>query len=357
MNLAKDYDVIIVGAGPAGCMTAINLHCKFKVLMIDRAVLPRDKGCAGMLKPEAFTLLKKYGLPEEVLSHPRSLTPRGIDLSSGRELVAPFRYYNADRRELDRWLLELARDNPKVEILGKAHLVNLREADGVVEVGIRRNGTETKLTCGFLVGADGASGAVGRAVCSIRPKTATCLLETVETAEEIDLTEFIGFIGRDIPYYHWVVPKADRIQVGAAFPPGETGYPQRYMLFKEVALGKLRLSELSSTPPKGWLITMLHSMSEICPGRGRILLAGEAAGLIDPSILEGITYALKSGELCAGAINADPSNPLPAYSSSLKPIYRKVFKQLLLFKVYRSKLLRLAAQRVIPQVKIARTRD
>ncbi len=354
MSGAADYDVIIVGAGTAGCSVAINLDRDLKVLMVDRSALPRDKSCAGMLKQEAFGLLRKYGMPNEVLSFPRALTPRGIDISTGRELTADIRYYNSDRRALDAWLLGLAGAEPNVQVWGKAHFVDLIRDDGAIGVKIKRESGEVMLKCRVLVGADGAGSAVRRAMGFARGDFYATLTGAFELERHLDLEEFVGFFGNEIPYYHWVVPKGRAVQVGVAFDGLRGGIRNRFEEFKDLAFRRLDIRAARMTQLKGHMITKLTSMADIRGGVGRALLVGEAAGLIDPSILEGITYAVRSGELCADAINGNPDDPLPAYQAYLKPILRRIFWQLQLHKVYRSKKLRLIAQALIPQVRVDR---
>lgn len=354
MNSLVEYDVVICGAGPAGCMAAINLDRTFKVLLIDRSMLPRDKSCAGMLKREAYELLKRYGLPRSVFSEPSSLTPRGIDISSGRELVSSMRYHSVDRNELDEWFLILTKDNPQVEVWDRSHLVSFSQNDDGVKVLVRREAGEVEISCRVLIGADGAGGVTGRLLCDRRPKIFTTLAETFPVSGRA-LKEFVGFIGGDIPYYHWVVPKGNRVQVGTAFPPGEGDIKMKFTAFKDMALEKLGIEQLGESALKGYPITMLESASEVCAGSGRVLLAGEAAGLIDSSLLEGITYALRSGELSAAAINSAPDDPLDIYKRSLAPVKRRLFWQLQINKIYRSTRLRLVAQFVMPRVWIERT--
>jgi menaquinone-9 beta-reductase len=61
------YDVIIIGAGPAGCAAARTLaSAGFSVGLFDKAIFPRDKICGDALIPDAHHVLKKLGLMERV---------------------------------------------------------------------------------------------------------------------------------------------------------------------------------------------------------------------------------------------------------------------------------------------------
>ncbi|HET7566173.1 MAG TPA: FAD-dependent oxidoreductase, partial [Gemmatimonadaceae bacterium] len=60
--MTDDADVIVVGAGPAGCSTAWSLaRAGARVLLVDRAHFPRDKTCAEYLSPQASRILAQMG--------------------------------------------------------------------------------------------------------------------------------------------------------------------------------------------------------------------------------------------------------------------------------------------------------
>jgi flavin-dependent dehydrogenase len=87
------YDVIVVGAGPAGSATATFLaRAGFKVAMLERAAFPRPKPCAEYLSPEASRILDTLGVSEALESEsPAHLHGMRIVSPSGREFTGRYR--------------------------------------------------------------------------------------------------------------------------------------------------------------------------------------------------------------------------------------------------------------------------
>jgi flavin-dependent dehydrogenase len=92
-------------------------------------------------------------------------------------------------------------------------------------------------------------------------------------------------------------------------------------------------------------------MAEVFLGEGRVLLAGEAAGFIDASICEGISYALRSGILCAQAVNTSPDNPVRAYGKLTGAVRALTFFDLVKYISFKQRQLRPLYYTLIPQIK------
>ena len=104
------YDVVIVGAGPAGSNLARLLdNKKYKVLLLDGSD-NGEKVCGGLLSPDAQDIFARYdiNLPGEVLASPQLFTVKTIDLADG--LVKHYRrsYLNVDRSRFDEFLKKMA---------------------------------------------------------------------------------------------------------------------------------------------------------------------------------------------------------------------------------------------------------
>ena len=109
------YDIVIVGAGPAGATFARLVGKRHKVLLLDRRELVKDgdaslgKCCGGLIAPDAQHMLAKLGLgvPKEVLTGPQLFTVRTIDIQNNIERYYQRHYINVDRGQFDRWLVSL----------------------------------------------------------------------------------------------------------------------------------------------------------------------------------------------------------------------------------------------------------
>ena len=112
----KDYDLIIVGAGPAGSSCAILCAEKgLSVLMIDSSRFPRDKVCGDCLNPAVWPVLERLGVAQGVRELPHSSVPTiRFSVTGGEMIELPLPQGHGEvvvrRREFDAWLVEQARE-------------------------------------------------------------------------------------------------------------------------------------------------------------------------------------------------------------------------------------------------------
>ena len=163
------YDVIIVGAGPAGSTLARLLGRTRSVLLIDGgnvrgaspAGAPEGKCCGGLLAPDAQAMLDRFGLalPDHVLDSRQPLAVRALDLASGLARPYPRRYVNMNRAAFDKWLLSLVPDGV---VVGGGRMLSAARIGGYDGWGVRLRGPggDSVERCAVLVGAYGASSLV-----------------------------------------------------------------------------------------------------------------------------------------------------------------------------------------------------
>src|SRR4051795_9614170 len=114
-SAARDADLIVVGAGPAGTAAAITARRRgLEVLMLDKATFPRDKTCGDGLTTGALRLLERLGLPLEALPSLGVVREAVLVSPRGRRVSLPFPNDGlhaavVPRLELDDALLQLAR--------------------------------------------------------------------------------------------------------------------------------------------------------------------------------------------------------------------------------------------------------
>jgi geranylgeranyl reductase family protein len=297
------YDAIVVGAGPAGASAAYWLGQAGKcVLVLEKERLPRYKPCGG-------------GMSRLVLERfPFDLSPV-VEREIGR-----VRFRFRDEREV---VADLAGQQPIVTVMRDRfdHLI-LRNAradvrDGERMVSLRQNeaGVEVATHSGetfrarYLVGADGANSRVARLAGLRRNKQLGMAIEVEVPASDGLLEEYTDtalFIFGTPPFgYLWIFPKAEHLSVGVGAFEGR-GSDVKHILRQEMA--KLGV-EIDGAEQHGHPlpIYMRHELLH----RGRVLLAGDAAGLMDPLMGEGVRHAVESGRIAAEAILG--GNP-PAYT-------------------------------------------
>lgn len=106
------YDVIVIGAGPAGCTAAKVLAEKgFKVLLVEKHKMPRSKSCSGILIKKSMELVRAYmgeEVPESVMCTPTE--NRGMIFTNdlGKEYCFAQEGLNVWRSHFDRWLAKKA---------------------------------------------------------------------------------------------------------------------------------------------------------------------------------------------------------------------------------------------------------
>jgi geranylgeranyl reductase family protein len=311
------FDVLVVGAGPAGSSCARKLSkAGLKVLLIEKSSLPRFKLCAGCLSARTLRLLPE-GYERLILNHISS----GLLGFRGKEYYEVPAYKEVaqiiDRKDFD-YFLTLKAQEAGAELL-EAELL-----------GFEREGTSYKvftskgiLRADFVVGADGFHSRTAKLL-GYRKRKFFKSLEFFTKGELKDkvLIE-VGWVKRG---YLWVFPHGEGISVGIA----TTGEENLFELLRSYCEEK----GIDFKKPKGWHIPFVEEERDLQLGRERVLLVGDAAGMTDPLLGEGIYYAIWGARLLASAILESPADPLPAYRKRLKPLVEEL--------VYAGRIARLA---------------
>lgn len=294
-----EFDVVCVGAGPAGSAAAYELaRSGAKVLVIEKESLPRYKTCGGGVVGRAQQHLN-LDIAEIAEHTSRRVQVKfwGEDLTfSGTRQEAIISLTMRDRFDL---ALVLQAVSAGAELRTEAALVGLEFQRN----GIRIQTSRGQCTTGWVIGADGATGPTARlAGWSDRPGNVPALEWEVETSQPELLGE-TRFDFDTVPKgYSWVFPKRDHLSIGAvSMSRGQKGleaYLHRYL--ERLGLGgPVRMTRHAYVIP-------LKPRSQLC--RRRVLLTGDAAGLVDPLSAEGISAALLSGRLAAQAVLEAPAN-------------------------------------------------
>jgi len=325
------YDVAIVGAGPAGSTLARMLSPHLRVLLVDRRQLDVDfepgtpaKTCGGLLAPAAQHELARQGLgvPAHVVTGPQLFAVRTLDLRAGLERLYQRFYVNADREAFDRWLVSLV---PAHVERGFGWTLHSLEPDEVgcflrFETAERgRAGVRARL----VVGTDGATSSVRRlAFPDVSAPERYVAIQAEYGLAKADPYYGAIFDAGMTDFYGWTIPKGDRLVVGAAFRAGD-GYAARFDDFvTRLHTSGFRFAEEIARSSAA--IARPNSLMQLCPGSGRVLLAGEAAGFISPSSAEGISYALTSAAALANALEPGLAGADVRYRAGTWPIALKL---------------------------------
>lgn len=301
LGRVESFDVAVVGAGPAGSTAALAARRGgADVVLLDRSDFPRDKPCGDGLAPEVFDVLAALGVGDAAAGYPAVPTLRLV--SPGGEVVA--RALHAGTRTIPRQVFDhrLVAAAVDAGVRFRRHRVRSVEqlGDRVVIDGT--------FTARVVVGADGAGSVVRQALGhpGNPPGHVALAIRGYAPAPAGPPEQRIVTIPGRWPAYAWSFPIGDgRANVGYGELLRGEALTRGYLLAQ---LGAL-LPDLELDAATDWRGHHLPlSTRRPAPGRGRLVLAGDALSLINPFTGEGIYYAVVSGTLAgaaaAGAVSA-----------------------------------------------------
>jgi geranylgeranyl reductase family protein len=299
------WDLVVVGGGPAGLSAAhAAARAGVRTLVIERATHPRYKTCGGgLIGISLAEVAGRIEVPANDRIDRVTVTRNGRREFTRRHsapLLAMVR-----REEFDDRLraaavavgAEVREGVPVRAVEQEPDEVRLRLADGA-EVRART-----------VIGADGSSGITARHV-GVTFRQVDLGLELELPVPPAEQERWRGRLLLDwgpIPgSYGWLFPKGDRLTVGVIAGRGEGERTRAYL---RDLVARLGLSGVSPEHDSGHLTRCRSADSPL--RRGRVLVAGDAAGLLEPWSREGISYALRSGRLAGEAVAAGDLDAYP----------------------------------------------
>ncbi|MGI5452490.1 geranylgeranyl reductase family protein [Streptomyces sp. CA-249302] len=296
-DVQRVWDVVVVGAGPAGASAAYAAAVAGRrVLLLEKAELPRYKTCGGgIIGPSRDSLPPGFELPFRDRVHAVTFSNNGRFTRTRRSKQMLFGLIN--RPEFDQQLVEHAQ-KAGAELRTGVTVQRVEQHGSAVPdrrtVAVVLQGGET-LLARAVVGADGSASRIGAHV-GVKLDQVDLGLEAEIPVPETVAEDWRGRVLIDwgpIPgSYGWVFPKGDTLTVGVISARGEGAATKRYL---EEFVGRLGLAGFEPSISSGHLTRCRADDSPL--SRGRVLVCGDAAGLLEPWTREGISFALRSGRL------------------------------------------------------------
>ena len=312
-RVVTEYNIIIIGAGPAGCTCALALKdAGLKVALMDKQSFPRDKVCGDAIPGRALKTLYNINpvyaqalktFPQKCDTKTSTLFYKGQALSFDWVLDA----FTCTRMEFDNLLFSLVKEHTGTEILTGLSPDTIKISDRTVSITIKN--CDTILKAPIVIGADGAHSVVAKQLTDRKMDrkhhVGSVRAYYSDVADMQSNNIEVYFDKKFLPSYLWVFPLPDNI--------ANVGFG---MLSSEIARRKINIKTafydfLDHTPELKRKFANAERISELegfgLPLGSKIgnisganfMLTGDAASLIDPISGDGIGNAMLSGKLAA----------------------------------------------------------
>jgi flavin-dependent dehydrogenase len=311
-DLKESYDVVIVGSGPGGAGASKALTGSgLKTVIIERASLPRDKMCSALVLPRARKIIsEEYGeIPSEFLIEPIEIKGHHVCPTNESEImdvpwgavfperdVPEYALNVTSRSDLDLWLCRQS----DASLVDNCLFVDCQvDADNIL-IESRYKGNYVKIKAKYLIGADGMRSKVRR---SIAPEFDKSIVwqpvyeERYQGKIDLDPEYFYMFFDRGITdNFASVAQKVDNITVTTTV--NEDKPSRKYLgIFKELLERKHGLKITKTVSTTGHVKNNMTDKNNYIFGKGNVLIAGEANGL-----MESIDAALITGKAAGNAV-------------------------------------------------------
>lgn len=322
------YDVIVVGAGPAGSTVAKHLaKSKLSVLLIDKEKFPRIKPCGGGLTPHI------WAIHPEILKYIENYTYGGRINVWGEKGVLEYHSRSVIGAYCIRKKMDYALVQESIEA-GAKFLENEKVIDVIVQdkcVIVKTDKQEFQ--CLVVCGADGMNSIVAKKT-GLHKKwnfkdVSTCLDVEEEFPEDVIKQYFtedyvtiwhMGF--NNTKGYGYIFPKKNVINIGygALTPVRDINFKKTMLDYIEYCENNKIIPKFNKKEIKSWIYPICGPLKKIYSNR--VLLLGDAAGFVNPLNGEGIHYAMCSGDIAAEVIiNSFKNND---FSKKSLKIYREI---------------------------------
>jgi geranylgeranyl reductase family protein len=329
------FDALVVGAGPAGSVCALVLaRHGARVALVDKSTFPRDKACGDLIGPRGVQLLQDLAIEFPDATRVADMIVVGPTGHQVRLPAVPGRSYPGhgivvQRSRFDATLQQAA-------IAAGAEFYDSR-AEEPIRIDNRLDGfvlsSSTRLRADAIVGADGATSRVAEVAGLVEPAQLLWGFAVRTYRDEaVDLPHIMFWTptpGHAFPGYGWVFPAGDgrvNVGLGVGVLADRTAGRRATRDLHDFLAHSSRVGVLNGRAPKRSLEQPLGAWLKMglvgtTPARDRVLLVGDAAGLVNPLQGEGIAQAMDSGRAAALAILGGADRAAQHYRAHLTRHY------------------------------------
>jgi menaquinone-9 beta-reductase len=335
-------DIIIIGAGPAGCATALALrNSGLRVILIDKHLFPRNKTCGDAIPGAAFKTLQKI-LPEalqdwQLLEQKKNITHSHVVSAKGNTVVVKWsgKAYNSTRMSWDNFLMNLVKKYSNTTILLEKNITKITATTVVVSVQINENET---INAPLIIGCDGAYSIVKKHLFA-SPKEQMPAVAVRAYYQNLQLDNNVNYFyvnNKIAQSYLWIFPVEHNLyNVGFGIIPSiatkniDVKKSFTDLLKTDKNISAIFTNTTALTKIEGFKLPLYKK--QIAISTNRCMLCGDAAQLIDPIQGHGIDKAMESGRLAAMqaiqcfAVHQFDAKQLQQYDAA---VYRTIGKEL-----------------------------
>ncbi len=307
-SLKNEYDIIIVGAGPAGCSVAKFLSDKYNILIIDWSRFSRDKPCGGLLVEETQDFIKDWRLPRSVFSYPKYVNLKMIDWNNDLEIDIKRKLWNVSRRNFDYWLLKALQNG--IQVFSGTKFLQFEKKRKNIEVLLEINNKKRIVKTKYLIGANGSFSNIRKILVK---KPIRYYIATQYWIRHCNIGDSAYFIydNEITDFYSWIIPKGGNLILGSALER-DSNIRDKMKILKNKLKEKLGIVG-NVFKEESTILSRPENKKDVFLGNDKIFLIGESAGFVSSSTGEGISFALRSGYNCARALNEDFKNAFSLY--------------------------------------------
>jgi menaquinone-9 beta-reductase len=308
--LHTSFDIIIIGAGPAGATCALALrNSGLQIALIDKEIFPRNKTCGDAIPGASFKTLAKI-LPSAIAdwenyNSKQQIKESKIITAKGNSIYMPWsmKAYNSTRISWDDFLIQQVKNNTKTTVLEGQTIININKENNEIVVALINNQT---ITAKIIIGCDGAYSVVKKYLFSCKKETNQAVAVRAyykNIALPNDANYF--YTNSLVPQsYLWIFPVENNLfNVGFGITP--TNASKKIDVKKTFAtllsadsnIKHLFVKATATTKVEGFKLPLYTKKIKI--STSNCMLCGDAANLIDPIQGHGIDKAMESGRLAA----------------------------------------------------------